>query len=73
MGCSITPTIEDMLVKTAPQLCTPEEAAGGGWCVGTDSPVRLLNWAWQRYLADPDDYPAWETEQVRTFLLRTKP
>jgi hypothetical protein len=65
---SVKQTIEDMLVETAPRPYTPEEAAGGGWDSGVDSPVRLLNWAWQRYLANPDGYPALEADLIREFL-----
>jgi len=65
---SVTQTIEDMLVETAPRPYTPEEAAGGGWDPNVDSPIRLLNWAWQCYLADPDGYPAWEPDQIQEFL-----
>lgn len=61
-------TIDDMLTETAPRPCSTEEAAGMNWNPATDAPVRLLNWAWQEYLADPATYPAWEGDHIPLLL-----
>lgn len=65
---AITQTLEDMLTEVSPRPYTQEEAAGGGWCPTSDSPIRLLNWAWQMYLNDPDHYAAWEVARMRQFI-----
>ncbi len=64
--------IDDMLTETEPRPCSPEEAAGTCWNPATDSPVRLLNWAWQAYLAHPASYPAWEADYI-ALLLSSEP
>jgi hypothetical protein len=68
IGVLVTQTVEDMLVEAAPRPYTTEEAAGDGWQNGTDTAVRLLNWAWQQYLKDPGRYAAWEAEAVQRCL-----
>jgi hypothetical protein len=68
LHATITQTIEDMLTETEPRHYRPEEADGTQWCPETDSPVRLLNWAWQQYLTDPETYPIQEAEQIEHFL-----
>lgn len=64
----VNQTIEDMLIEAEPRPCTAEEAAGGGWQMGTDSIVRLLNWAWQQYLTVPAQYAGWEADIIQRFL-----
>jgi hypothetical protein len=61
-------TITDMLVEAGPREYTEVEAAGGGWIPATDSPIRLLNWAWQVYSGDPAGYSTWEAEQITKFV-----
>lgn len=61
-------TIEDMLVETAPQQYNPEEVDVSAWYPDTDSPIRLLNWAWRQYLVDPEHYASWEAEQIKRFV-----
>ncbi|MGA2402115.1 MAG: hypothetical protein ABSG91_10450, partial [Syntrophobacteraceae bacterium] len=60
----ISNTIRDMLTEAAPRECSQLEAAGSGWNPDSDSPIRLLNWAWQVYMDNPDRYSVWETEQI---------
>lgn len=60
--------IEDMLTEAAPRPYDDAEAAGGGWSAGSDTPVRLLNWAWRVHEAQPDAYAEWEAEQVARLL-----
>jgi hypothetical protein len=69
IGAELSRTIDDMLVEADPRACTADEAVGGGWCAATDTPVQLLNWAWQTYLASPDDYRAWECGIVEGWLV----
>lgn len=68
IGGELRQTIDDMLIEADPRACTAVEAAGGGWCAGTDSPVRLLNWAWQTYLANPDSYRDSERDIIEDWL-----
>ncbi len=68
IGMLVTQTMEDMLVEAAPRPYTMEEAVGDGWQNGTDSVVRLLNWARQQYLKDPSRYAAWEAEAIQRYL-----
>jgi len=65
--------VEDMLVEAGPRPYTAEEAAGGGWQNGTDSAVRLLNWAWQQYFEDSSQYAAWEAEIIQRFIAEPEP
>jgi hypothetical protein len=60
--------IEDMLVEASPRPFTEEDAQDGGWTPSVDTPVRLLNWAWQVYHDDPAGYPTWESKQIGQFL-----
>jgi hypothetical protein len=60
--------IDDMLLVTAPREIASSEAAGHGWSPGVDSPLRLLNWAWQMYRADSGNYPIWEAQQISLLL-----
>lgn len=52
-------TIDDMLVEAEPQMFSDEEEG---------SPVSLLNQAWQKFDADFDAYPDWETQAIEEFL-----
>ena len=52
-------TISDMLVEASPQMFSDEEEG---------SPVGLLNRAWQKFDADSDAYPDWETQAIEDFL-----
>lgn len=64
----VNETLEDMLEETAPRRYTELEVSGDHWRPTTDSPVRLLNWAWQVYKKSPGTYAAWEAEQLRYFF-----
>jgi hypothetical protein len=64
-------TLSCMLTEASPRAFTSAEAAGGGWRPYVDSPIRLLNWAWQVYEAKHDQYAVWEAEQMD--LLLNKP
>ena len=64
---AIKDTIEDMLTETDPRKCTEHEMAGGGWEID-DSPIKLLNWAWQVKLYDSSTYKTWEKSQIARFL-----
>jgi hypothetical protein len=68
MADMVRSTIDDMLVEASPREHTAAQAQGGAWDPHTDSPVRLLNWAWQLYEANADSYPQWEKEQIRILL-----
>lgn len=68
IGALVNQAIEDMLIEAAPRPYTAEEAAGGGWQMSADSIVRLLNWAWQQYLADPAQYAVWENSIIQRLL-----
>jgi hypothetical protein len=61
-------TLNNMLIETNPRACTEAQAIGGGWVAGTDTPVRLLNWAWQRYRDNREQYTSWETDRITAFL-----
>jgi len=61
-------TVSDMLIEAAPRTPSQLEMAGGGWNPDSDSPIRLLNWAWQVHMNDSGRYPQWETEQIGTLL-----
>jgi hypothetical protein len=63
-------TIRDMLDEVNPRPYTEDEARAGGWGMEVDTPVRLLNWAWQAYTADKDGYASWEGQQIGLFLGR---
>lgn len=65
---AITSAIEDMITEAGPRCHSQREAAGGGWIAGSVSPVRLLNWAWQVFLKNPEEYRQWETQQIGVFL-----
>lgn len=71
---SLSEVIEDtlscMLTEASPYSFTSVESAGGGWSPCVDSPIRLLNWAWQVYETRPDQYTMWEAEQVDLLLSR---
>lgn len=60
VGEALRATLEDMLVEVDPRACLPEEAAGGGECRDELTPVQILTWAWQTYIADPEHYLEWE-------------
>ena len=56
--------VADMITEAAPRPYNESEAAGDGWSPTADTPVRLLNWAWQRLAEDSEGYAAWEAEQI---------
>lgn len=60
IGAALRATLEDMIVEVEPRLCPSAEAQGQEWCYEDHTPVQLLNFAWNTYLADPDKYSAWE-------------
>ncbi|CAG0993797.1 hypothetical protein ANAEL_02458 [Anaerolineales bacterium] len=60
-------TIADMLTETDPKKCTKDEMAGGGWEIG-ESPIRLLNWAWQMKLQKKLSFKDWEKSQIDRYL-----
>lgn len=60
--------LEDMLTEASPRKYTSDEAAGSDWSPRVDSPVRLLNWAWQIHALQPAAYPAWEADQIERIL-----
>ena len=63
-------TVQDMLIESDPRKCTANEIAGQGWNIG-DSPVRLLNWAWQVKLKENSSYRNWEKTQIERYLKHT--
>jgi hypothetical protein len=60
--------IRDMLTETAPRPCRSEEAEPHAQWHEGDSPIRLMNSAWERFLVDPAGYPIWETAAIGAFL-----
>jgi hypothetical protein len=64
----VNETLEDMLEEAAPRKYTNLEVSGDNWGPIPDSPVRLLNWAWQVYKRSPETYAAWEAEQLKYFF-----
>jgi hypothetical protein len=60
--------IEDMLTEASPRKYADQEASGGRWVPGEDSPIRLFNWAWQTYRSDSSLYDAWERDLVKLFV-----
>jgi hypothetical protein len=60
--------LENMLTETDPRPCLPEEPNGDKWDHTHDSPIRLLNWAWQVFESNPDQYWRWEQENIDLFL-----
>lgn len=68
LAAPISSMIDDMLTEVSPRPYTDADAAAGGWDPDSDSPVRLLNWAWQVHNAEPDVYSAWEAGQVARYL-----
>ncbi len=73
IGELATQGVEAMLVEAAPRPYTAEEAAGEGWQNGTDSVIRLLNWAWQQYFKDPSQYAIWEAEVIQRYIAEPEP
>lgn len=61
-------TLEDMLEEVAPRKYTELELNGDHWRPTTNSPVRLLNWAWQIRNESPATYATWEAEQLEYFF-----
>ena len=59
--------LENMLVETDPRPCTDDEVIGQDWHPETDTPIRLLNWAWQVYEQNPSEYFTWEAEKIPLF------
>jgi hypothetical protein len=64
----VNDTLEDMLEEANPRKYTEPEVTGDNWEPTTDSPVRLLNWAWQVYKKSPETYVTWETEKLKYFF-----
>lgn len=64
----VNETLEDMLVEAAPRKYIEQEVTGDKWEPTTDSPVRLLNWAWQVYKQSPKIYTTWEAKQLEYFF-----
>jgi len=65
---AITQTIEDLLTEAGPRPFLDDEAQGNGWSPNSDSLIRLLNWAWQIYLNDSQNYIQWEAEHIKILL-----
>lgn len=68
LAAPVAALVDDMLTEADPRAHTATEATGGGWEAGVDSPIRLLNWAWQVAESDPGGYPDWESRQIAAFL-----
>ncbi len=60
--------VDDMLVEADPRWYLPEEIACNELVADSDSPVHLLNCAWQVYETNPEGYSQWEAEAVKRFL-----
>lgn len=63
-------TITDMLTETAPYDFNRHEYAGHKY--KSDSPIHLLNLAWQKFYEAPRKYPQWEKQAVVDFLAAFK-
>jgi len=57
--------LENMLTETNPRPCIEDEAFGNGWLHEADSPIRLVNWAWQIYERTPAQYFSWKSGMVK--------
>ncbi len=65
---AVAGTISDLLVEAGPRECLPVEAAPDrDWQPG-DSPVLLLNRAWEQADRLGSGYALWESSAVETFL-----
>jgi hypothetical protein len=63
--------LEDMLTETSPiRFAEADVIADEEW-QPSDSPVLLLNRAWQHKYSDPAGYKAWEQTAIRAFLSTT--
>lgn len=58
----------DMLAEASPRQFLSEEIAPEGETRSSDSPVTLLNRAWQIYNADPRLYEKWEKNAIESYL-----
>jgi len=57
-----------MLIEADPRQFLAEEISAEREAVASDTPVLLLNRAWQIQHARPDDYPDWEEQAIRAYL-----
>ena len=64
---TIRQTIDDMVTEVAP-LNFAERDSSTAQAVSSDSPVDLLNQAWQRFRVDPEGYRVWEKKAIADFL-----
>ena len=64
----VNETLEDMLEEAAPREYSELEVIGDNCGLTTDSPVSLLNRAWQVHKKSPATYTAWETEKLKHFF-----
>jgi len=62
-------TIENMLIESEPRPYKENEVTLDEWKSG-DSPVKLVNLAWEIKKQDTtDSYAKWEEKQIRKYLI----
>ena len=64
---AIRQTVDDMVTEAAP-FNYGERAIPAVQAVSSDTPVEMLNQAWQQFQADPEGYRAWEKNTIAAFL-----
>lgn len=67
----IKSTIDDMLLVADPRNIGKGEASPNPSVSDTDSPIQLLNWAWEIFLKDRQKYAEWEQDQIERLLNTT--
>jgi len=65
---AIQQKVNDMLTEAAPHEVQEAEAASPDLDSALNSPIALLNMAWQKFWDSPADYRAWEQQAIETFL-----
>lgn len=71
MADGIHKILGDMLTVADVRPFSPEESNPTVDTQSGDTPVFLLNRAWQKYLSDPNNYPAWEQQAIAIYVQDT--
>lgn len=68
MADDIHRILGDMLIEASPRQFLAEEISADREALASDTPVHLLNRAWQIQHANPNVYPDWEAQAIRAYL-----